>query len=244
MVKINLSILVFCPTIYLATLNMYKKFEDSGSQWSQEICNRKSDWRERIIKEMVSIRMLILSYTMRQVIPIICTKFQNLRCSCSWALFDTNFPMYYNGVRDGKNEKQEKINVLFSVPQYTWPLSMCIQNLKSGSHRSWEICNRKFDWRERKIKEMVSIRRLILSYTMQQVIPNICTKFQNPRSSCSWEIFDTNYLMYYIGVRDGKKQKWKNEKRRQKLISASWFSFPNILGHSQGVYKIWWLWLS
>ena len=40
---------------------------------------------------------------------------------------------------------------------------------------------------------------------MQQVIPNMCTKFQNPRCSCSWEIFDTNFPMYYIGVRDGKQ---------------------------------------
>ena len=29
--------------------------------------------------------------------------------------------------------------------------------------------------------------------------------------------------MYYIGVRDEKR---KNGKRRQKLITASWFSFP------------------
>ena len=37
---------------------------------------------------------------------------------------------------------------------------------------------------------MISRRRLILSYTIQQVIPNICTKFQNPRFNNSWEIFD------------------------------------------------------
>ena len=30
---------------------------------------------------------------------------------------------------------------------------------------------------------IISRRRLFLSYTMQQVIPNICTKFQNPRFS-------------------------------------------------------------
>ena len=47
MVKIKLSILVFCPTIYLATLKVYKKFEDFGSQRSREICNRKFDWGER-----------------------------------------------------------------------------------------------------------------------------------------------------------------------------------------------------
>ena len=46
-VKINLSILVFCSTIYLATLKAYEKFEDSGSHRSREICNRKFDWRER-----------------------------------------------------------------------------------------------------------------------------------------------------------------------------------------------------
>ena len=63
------------------------------------------------------------------------------------------------------------------------------------------------------IKKMVSIRRLILSYTMQRVIPNICAKFQNLRCSSFWEIFDTNFPMYYIGVRDGKMQThyyWKD----------------------------------
>ena len=69
---------------------------------------------------------------------------------------------------------------------------------------------------------------------IQQVIPNICTKFQNPWHSSSWEIFDTHFTMYYIGVREGKM-----EKRRQKLIIASCFFSNNILGPSQGVYKIW-----
>ena len=35
---------------------------------------------------MISIRMLILSYAI-QVIPNVCTKFQNLRCSSSWEIF-------------------------------------------------------------------------------------------------------------------------------------------------------------
>ena len=39
--KINLSILVFCPTINLPTLKVYKKFEDTGSYRSREI------WLER-----------------------------------------------------------------------------------------------------------------------------------------------------------------------------------------------------
>ena len=31
----------------LTTLKVIKKFEDSGSHGSREICNRKFDWRER-----------------------------------------------------------------------------------------------------------------------------------------------------------------------------------------------------
>ena len=37
---------------------------------------------------------------------------------------------------------------------------------------------------------MIRRRRLILSYTIQHIIPNICTKFQNPRLGSSWEIVD------------------------------------------------------
>ena len=58
---------------------------------------------------------------------------------------------------------------------------------------------------------MISSSRLILFYTVQQIIPNIWTKCQNPRHSSSWEIFDTNFPMYYIGVRDGKKEKCKKK---------------------------------
>ena len=44
--------------------------------------------------------------------------------------------MYYIGVRDGKKQKWKKRQKIisasrFSFPQYTWPLSRCIQNLKT-----------------------------------------------------------------------------------------------------------------
>ena len=45
--NINLSILIFFPTIYLATLKVYTKFEDFGSHISREICDRNFYWRER-----------------------------------------------------------------------------------------------------------------------------------------------------------------------------------------------------
>ena len=80
---------------------------------------------------MVSSRRLSLSYTIQQVIPNICTRFQNPRCSCSWEIFDTNFPIYYTGVRDGKRRQTLISASCFSFTQYTWPLSGCIQNLKT-----------------------------------------------------------------------------------------------------------------
>ena len=47
--------------------------------------------------------------------------------------------------------------------------------------------------RNGQIKGMVSMRMLILSYKIQVVIPNVCTKFQNPRCSSSQEIFDEKF---------------------------------------------------
>ena len=40
------------------------------------------------------------------------------------------------------------------------------------------------------IHELISNMWLILCYTVQLVITKLCTKFQDPRSSSSWEIFD------------------------------------------------------
>ena len=51
------------------------------------------------------------------------------------------------------------------------------------------------------IKGLIS-HWLILLYTVQPVIPDVCTKFQSPRSSSSREIFDENFHINYLGVRD------------------------------------------
>ena len=85
------------------------------------------------------------------------------------------------------------------------------------------------------------MRIRILSYTIQQVIPNVCTKFQNPRCSSSREIFDTNSPMHNIGVRNGKK---KRKKRRQIRFQHRSFLLHNKLQPSVGVYKIGRHWLS
>ena len=43
-------------------------------------------------------------------------------------------------------------------------------------------------------------------YTVQLVISDVCAKFQNSRSSSSGEIFDENFHIHYLGVRDGKRK--------------------------------------
>ena len=86
-------------------------------------------------------------------------------------------------------ERRQKLitDSWFSFPQYTWPLSRCIQNLKTLAVIGAENSVTKSLQRKKngQIKGMISSSMMILSYTIQQVIPNICTKFQNPRFSSS-----------------------------------------------------------
>ena len=136
---------------------------------------------------MISSSMLILPYTIQEVLPNICTKFPNPRRSSSWEIFDTNFPLYYFiGVRDEKREKwkkKAKINHSILV------LSHNILGTSQGVYEIWrgtvieaETSVTKCFIREKEngqIKGLKSSSMLILFYTIQQVIPNICTKFQN-----------------------------------------------------------------
>ena len=101
---------------------------------------------------------MILFYTI-QVIPNICNKFQNPSHSSSWEIFDTNFPMYYIGVRDEEKEKQKKkakINhsiLLFFPTIYLAPLMVYTKIEDSGYNRSWEFWYEKFYWRGRKMNK-------------------------------------------------------------------------------------------
>ena len=78
---------------------------------------------------------------------------QTPTCNSSCEIFATNFPMYYIGVRDGKKEKEGKINLsfVFCPTIYLATLKVYTKIENSGFHRSSEICHSKFDWRERKI---------------------------------------------------------------------------------------------
>ena len=93
---------------------------------------------------------LILFYTIQQVLPNVVPNFKILCTVVPEKSFDTNFPMYYTGVRDGKQRQKLTSASWFSFPLYTcictWPLSRCIQKFEdSGSLRSQEICDRKVE---------------------------------------------------------------------------------------------------
>ena len=139
MVKINLSILVFCPTIYLAILKVFKKFEDSGSHRSREICNRKFDWRERKMNKQrkwyapggwFSLTQCNKSYPtfvpnfkiLGAVVPEKSLTQISLCITMEWEMEKSKT----------RKRKQKLISASwFSFPQYTWPLSRCTQNLKT-----------------------------------------------------------------------------------------------------------------
>ena len=77
------------------------------------------------------------------------------------------------------------------------------------------------------IKGLISHMWLILLYTVKPVIPDVCTKFQNPRSSSSWEIFDENFHIHYLGARL-KKEKIEKE-GKIKLSTLVLFSVMHLV---------------
>ena len=72
----------------------------------------------------------------------------------------------------------------------------------------WKLERKKNE----EIKGRISRMNLDLFPIKQQMIHNTCTKLQNPMCNSSWEIFVTNFPMYYTGVRDGKKGKKEGRK--------------------------------
>ena len=65
---------------------------------------------------------------------------------------------------------------------------------------------------------------LILLYTVQPVIPDVCTKFQNPRSSSSLEIITMTFIRAWMNSKFSQIQSWTTELaaiERLKTIFAS-----------------------
>ena len=66
----------------------------------------------------------------------------------------------------------------------------------------WKLERKKNE----EIKGRISKESGCLSYNTTNDSQHLY-KLENPRGNSSWEISDTNFPMYYIGVKDGKKEK-------------------------------------
>ena len=73
------------------------------------------------------------------------------------------------------------------------------------------------------LKGMISMRMLILSYTIQQVIVNVCTKFQNPTCSSPKKSLTNNF----IGEED-RQIKGKINMRMPILSYTIQHAIPNV----------------
>ena len=107
-----------------------------------------------------------------------------------------NVHMCYKGVTEGNIEKEGKMSFSIFIFIYTIHLAylkVYTQFKNNGSNRSWEICDRYFI--EEKVKwtnkgtDMQYVA-VFFCYTIQPITIKLCTKFQNPKSSSCWEIFD------------------------------------------------------
>ena len=103
---------------------------------------------------------LFISYIIQLITIKLCTKFQSPNSSGCWEIFDRkNVHMYYIREKEGKNEnlKKEgkmKISILISIYTVHFAiLKMYTKFENTGSKRSWEICDRNFHWRERKMNK-------------------------------------------------------------------------------------------
>ena len=193
-------------------------------------------------RRMISSRRPILSYTVQLVILNVCTKFQNSSCSGSWEIFDKNLigeklERKKNWTNKGNDKLEQADSLLHCTTSHTQRFYQISDTLPVEVLR---YLLQKINWRERKngqIKGMISSRRLILSYTVQLVIPNVCTKFQNSSCSGSWEIFDKNL----IGEKLERKKNWTN-KGNDKLDQILSYTADSLLhgttSHTQRFYQI------
>ena len=159
----SFSIFIFIYTIHKAYLKVYTKFENTGSKRSREICDRNFHLREgkmKKLKGLISNMWLFFCYTIQLITVKPSTKFQNRNSSSCWEIFDRKkVYMYYARVKEGKNEKLKKegkmrISILISIYTVHFAiLKMYTKFENTGSNRSWEICDRNFHWRERKMNK-------------------------------------------------------------------------------------------
>ena len=75
--KMRMSILIFVYTIQFDYLKVYTKFENTGSNWSREICARNFHWRERKMNKKGTDKQYatVFCYTIQLITIKFCTKF-------------------------------------------------------------------------------------------------------------------------------------------------------------------------
>ena len=166
--KMRISILISIYTVHFAILKMCTKFENTGSNRSWEICDRNFHWRERIlerkkneqIKGLISNMWLFFSYTIQLITIKLCTIFQSPNSSSCWEIFDRKKCPYVlyerkkEKMKIWKKEGKMRVSILISIYTVHFAiLKMCTKFENTGSNRSWEICDRNFHWRERKMNK-------------------------------------------------------------------------------------------
>ena len=105
----------------------------------------------------------------------------------------------------------------------------------SGCNRSWECCDNIFLFERKKKwtkKSLISSSTLILFYTIQQVISNICTKFQNLGAVVPEKSLKQTSLSNTLEWEMEKRQMKKYDKNKSQHLG---FLSHNILVHPRGV---------
>ena len=102
---------------------------------------------------------LFFCYTIQLITIKLCTKFQNPNSSSCWEIDRKKsiFILYKSEKEKKENMKKEgkmRISILISIYTVHFAfLKVYAKFENTGSNRSWEICDRNFHWRERKMNK-------------------------------------------------------------------------------------------
>ena len=161
------------------------------------------------------------------------TKFWNPRCSSSWEIFDKNSPMHYTGVRNRKKGKKKSKKF-----QHCGFLLHKILQRSVGVYKIWrqailgagKSVTKTFIGEKEKMtnkrKDMHEDADSLLHDTRSRTQSS--TKFQNPRYSSSWEIFDEKFYC--------RKRKLTNKGNDKHEDADS--VLHNTTSHTQCLYQI------
>ena len=110
------------------------------------------NWRERKVKGRISRRNLVLFHMKPQWFTILVPNYKIL-CAIVLEKYLSQIPLCIKleWEMEKRRKKATQTSVLFSVPQYTWPLPMCIKNMKTLGLIKAKKFVTNFAWRESKM---------------------------------------------------------------------------------------------